>query len=176
MELLSTTLINILRNYIPNKKVNFKCGEAPLVSKNIKSALRKRSTLTKRCYVNGQVQSDYNLLQSHSKKCTEMILNAKNEYMLRMSKKLNDPSTAPKSYGSIFSWFLNNKKIPSIPPIFHIGKVLSDFKRKAYLFNSFFASQCTSAYNSSVLPDINFHTNARLNSFSVYRKRHSCYN
>ena len=65
---LSNTLINVFRNYIPNKKVKFKYGEAPCINKNIKSVLSKRSRLTKRYYVNGQVQSDYNLLQSHSKK------------------------------------------------------------------------------------------------------------
>ena len=72
-----------------------------------------------------------------------MILNGKNDHMLRMSKELNKPSTAPKSYCSSLNWFLNNKKISSIPPIFHSGKVISDFKEKANLFNSFFASQCT---------------------------------
>ena len=163
MELLSNTLINILRNDISNKKVKLKYGEAPWINKNIKSALRKRSRLTKRYYVNGQVQSDYNLLQSHSKKCTEMILSAKNEYMLRMSKKLNDPSTAPKSYWSILNWFLNNKKITSIPPIFHKGKVISDFKEKANPLNSFFAFQYTLVSNSSVLLDVSFHMNAHLN-------------
>ena len=86
-----------------------------------------------------------------------------------MSKKLNDPSTAPKSYWSILNWFLNNKKIP-IPPIFYNGKVISDFKEKADLFNSFFASQWTPVSNSSVLPDISFRTNARLNSFSITEK------
>ena len=64
--------LNIFRNYIPNKKVIFKYGEALWINKNIKSALRKISGLTKRYYVNGQVQSDYILLQSDSKKCTEI--------------------------------------------------------------------------------------------------------
>ena len=58
VELLSNTLINIFRNYIPNKKVQFQYGEAPWINKNIKSALRNRSRLTKGYYVNGQVQSD----------------------------------------------------------------------------------------------------------------------
>ena len=151
---LSNTLINIFRNNIPNKNVKFKYSEAPWINKN---------KLVKRCYVNGQVQSDYNLLLSHSKKCAEMILSAKNEYISRMCKKLNNPSTAPKSSWSILNWFLNNKKIPSIPPIFHNGKVISDFKEKVNLFNSFFASQFTPVSNSSVLPDISFHTNAHLN-------------
>ena len=74
VKLLSTTLINIFRNYIPKKKVKFKYGETLWINKNVKSALHKRSRLTKRNYVNGQVQGDYNLMPRHSKKRTEMIL------------------------------------------------------------------------------------------------------
>ena len=61
-----------------------------------------------------------------------MILGAKNEYMLRTSKKLNNSSIAPKSHWFILNWFLNNKKIP---PVFHNGKVkvISDFKEKVNL-------------------------------------------
>ena len=125
MELLSNTLINTFRNYIPNKKIKFKYGEALSINKNIKVALRKRFRLTKRYYVNGQVQSDFNLLPSHSKKCTEIILSAKNEYMLRMSKKLNDSLNAPKSYWSICNWFLNNIKMASIPALFVMPLLLT---------------------------------------------------
>ena len=134
VELLSNTLINIFRSYSPNKKVKFKYGEAPWIKINIKSAFHKRTRLTKRYYVTGRVQNYYNLLLSHSNKCTEMILSAKNEYMLSISKKLNHPSTASKSYWSILNWFLNNKKIPGNPPIFHNGKVISELKKKASLF------------------------------------------
>ena len=48
MEVFSNTLTNIFRNYITNKKVNLKYGEAPWINKNTKSALCKRSRLTKR--------------------------------------------------------------------------------------------------------------------------------
>ena len=68
VELLCNMLINIFSNYIQNKKVKFKCREAPWINNNIKSALCKRPKLTKRYYVNGQVQNIYNLLQSNSKK------------------------------------------------------------------------------------------------------------
>ena len=54
MELLSNTLINTFRNYIPNKKIKFKYGEALWINKNIKVALRKRFRLPKRYYVNAQ--------------------------------------------------------------------------------------------------------------------------
>ena len=110
MDLLFITLIKIFRNYIPSKKIKFKYGEEPWINKNMmKSTLPKRSKLTKRYYVNDQVQSDYNLLLSQSEKCTEMILSAKNDYLLRMYKKLSDPSTALKSCWSILNRFFDNK-------------------------------------------------------------------
>ena len=97
VELLSNALINIFRNYILNKKVKFKYVEASWINKT-KFALRQRSRRRKIYYGNGQVQNDYNLPLRQSKKYTETILSDKNEYIFRMSKKLNDPSTAPKTF------------------------------------------------------------------------------
>ena len=47
---------------------------------------------------------------------------------------------------------LNNKKIPCIPPLFHQGKYVIDFKKKAELFNCFFTKQRSITQNSSKLP------------------------
>ena len=90
--------------------------------------------------------------------------------MLRIIKKLNDPSTAPKSYWFILHWFLNNIKIPNIPSIFHNSRVISEFREKARLFNSYFASQCIAASKSSVLRDISSHRNTRINSLTIIEK------
>ena len=48
--------------------------------------------------------------------------------------------------------FLNNKKIPIIPPLFHENKFITDFKEKAELFNAFFAKQCSLIDSNSNLP------------------------
>ena len=48
--------------------------------------------------------------------------------------------------------FLNNKKTPIIPPLFYENRFVTDFKKKAELFNSFFAKQCTIINNGSSLP------------------------
>ena len=45
-------------------------------------------------------------------------------------------------YSGLLKRFLNNKGIPLIPPIFYGNKYLIDFKKKAELFNYFFAKQC----------------------------------
>ena len=47
---------------------------------------------------------------------------------------------------------LNDKRVPCIPPIFHDNKFITDCSKKADLFNSFFAKQCSIIENNSVLP------------------------
>ena len=77
-----------------------------------------------------------NYLQNQLKLLTE---SNKERYYLRISKKLMDPMTSAKTYWSILKSLLNNKKIPCIPPLFHQSKHVTDFKKKAELFNYFFA-------------------------------------
>ena len=48
--------------------------------------------------------------------------------------------------------FLNNKKVRVIPPLFHENENEIDFKKKAELFNSFFARQCSLIINNTKLP------------------------
>ena len=47
---------------------------------------------------------------------------------------------------------LNDKKVPYIAPIFHDNKFVTDFSKKADLFNSFFSKQCSINKTNSVLP------------------------
>ena len=63
------------------------------------------------------------------------IEQSKEKYYTKLSSRLADPLTSPKTYWSILKTFLNNKKIPCIPPLFHENKFITDFKEKAELFN-----------------------------------------
>ena len=65
--------------------------------------------------------------------------------------------------------FLNNEKIPCIPPIYQKNNYFTDFKEKAQIFNGFFARQCTLVENSSkLLTNSNKRTNKLIstNSFT----------
>ena len=66
-----------------------------------------------------------------------------------------NPMTSLKTYCSILKTLLNNKKIPCIPPLLQDNKYVTDLKKKAELFNLFFAQQCSKIDNSSELP-LNF--------------------
>ena len=101
-----------------------------------------------------------NLLLSHSKKCTKMILSAKNKCVL------NNPETAPKSYWSILNRFHNNMKIPSVSPTVKLCQ--TSRKRPIYLIH-FLLPSVHLYLTLSVLLDISFHTSARL-SLSITEK------
>ena len=47
---------------------------------------------------------------------------------------------------------MNDKKIPCIPSPFHENKLMTDFREKVEIFNSFFAKQCSLISSDSSLP------------------------
>ena len=70
------------------------------------------------------------MFKSLQSQLSSLIANLKNKYFSKAAKKLIDRSTSPKTYWSILKTFLNNKKIPVIPPIVHDKKYITDFKQK----------------------------------------------
>ena len=87
-------------------------------------------------------------------------------YIQKKSNALNDKNTDPKVYWIILNNFLNNIKIPSIPPILASGKTITNIAEKANLFNNFFASQCTPLENTSKLAPLLMKTDKRLNTIA----------
>ena len=55
-----------------------------------------------------------------------------------MTTKLEHSDTAPKTYWAILNRLLYNKIIPAIPPLFIDSSFISDYCKKANLFNNFF--------------------------------------
>ena len=67
------------------------------MTNSIKIYLKEHSKLTKYYYKNGQKKSDNGKLWGKSSDCTKEILEAKNNYILKMTTKLQDPKTAAKT-------------------------------------------------------------------------------
>ena len=67
----------------------------------------------------------------------------------------------------IIKMFLNKRKTPIIPPLFYENRFVRNFKKKAELFNSFFAKQCTVIKNgSSLLPELLLKTDKFLSNIT----------
>ena len=94
---------------------------------------------------------------------------SKQNYYLRMSAKLTKFHKSSKAYWSLLKTFLN-KKISLILPLYYQGGFVTNFKVKAELFNSFFASKCSLIKDDSKLPSyLNYNTDNRLSTvnFSI---------
>ena len=106
------------------------------------SCLIRRTELAKFFHENF---SNYNKNKSFSQesKCTNLVLQAKTNNIIKISAQLDDPNLAPKTYRLIVSRFLNKKKMPTVLPALVNSKLISDFQVKFEYFNSHFATQCT---------------------------------
>ena len=80
---LNETLLNIFRNYIPNKKIKCDYRQPPWINDNIKSSLKQRSKLTKIYYKNDMRKSDHIKVLEKSTECTKKILEAKKTIYLK---------------------------------------------------------------------------------------------
>ena len=101
-------------------------------------------------------------LQANAKTSIE---ESRQNYYSRLPNKLLDCKTSLKLYWSILKTFLNNRRIPYIPPLLHNGKFIMNFKEKAELFNDFFTRQCSLVNNNSKLPSVL--TNQGLNQVAL---------
>ena len=133
---------------------------------NMKRSLKERCKLTKFFYKNGQRKVDHDKVLEKSEECTKQILEAKKNYILKMTKKLADSNTSPKSYWTI----LSRLKLPTIQPLLVDGKMASDFYKNTNIFNNFFVSICTPIDNTSCLPSFcHIEQGAGLNPFKLLK-------
>ena len=71
------------------------------------------------------------------KKLHVTIEESKDTYYSDLSTKLIKQKSNPKIYWSVLKRFLNNKKIPCVRSLFIENKLVTDFTKKADIFNSF---------------------------------------
>ena len=101
--------MNIIRNFIPHKTKKFDYKNPEWMNTFIISALNKSSILLKRYYRNPS-ESNKETLINHSNECTKLIIEAKQNYIAKMSSKLDCPDTASTTYWAIINRFLNKKR------------------------------------------------------------------
>ena len=102
-KILSETLLNIFRNFIPHKVKKFDYKTPEWINKSIRLSLKKRTKLTKKYHMNPTV-SNKEALNIQSQECTSLINESKNRYIAKMCAKLDNSKSVPKTY-----WIIINK-------------------------------------------------------------------
>ena len=140
---------NLLSYNIAHEIITCEDRDSPWLNNKIKQLIQEKNG-TYRSYIwikkNPEIFKKVNYLQNQLKLLTE---SNKERHYLCISKKLMDPMTSAKTY---LKSLLNNQKNPCIPTLFYQNKYVTDFKKKAKLFNCFLAKKCSIINNPSELP------------------------
>ena len=165
VELLTKVLMNIFSNFIPNSDKTVKPSDPPWHSKNIIHAYRVYEKAHKTYKQNGYPECQKDRVQRLKEEYTNVVTDAQENYFKSQGNKLLHANES-KTVWSLIKTFLNNAKIPEIPPLYQNNIFVTDFQEKANLFNNFFAKQCTLLDSGSVLPTFRLLTNNLLEDVS----------
>ena len=166
VDLFQTKFLATMNSFIPNKIVTINGRDAPWVTPEVKTVLRKNKRVYKRWVFRGRKQSEKALVNQTQCATNKIITNAKSRYLTNLGNKICDPNTGPKCFWTAFNKLLNKKKITNIPPLIENEKHVSCFKEKAGIFNKYFAFQCRPLESESSLPAFTSLTNERLSNIS----------
>ena len=160
-------VLNIFKNFVPNKYVVFDKNEPVWMDQSIKQLIKERDSCYSKYESQGRRVEELHIVTSLMDKINEQISNNRKTYFLNFSNQLNDKCLNPKKYCTLLRSFYNDRKVPLIPPILKGNKYISDFKEKSNYFNEFFSLQCSPIVTSSVLPDKSYLTASSLESITI---------
>ena len=138
VSLFNKTILNILNNYIPHETIICDDKDPPWFNSRIKSLIENKNKIRKnyqRFKSSSQLLSKLHLL--HEQLCL-LISKSKQNFYSRVASKLTNVQRNSKTYWSLLNRFLNNRKIPLIPPLFHENIFVTDFEENVELFITFF--------------------------------------
>ena len=152
VELFNNYLMNIFENYIPNEIITINDKDPPWINDKVRNKIILKNELYSKYLHNGKTLVDLEYVQNACLSLNNLISESKKSYYNRLSDKLSNPKTNPKTYWTILKSLFCDKKIPVIPHLVHNNIYITDFKAKARLFNSYFSKQCNLLDNDSTLP------------------------
>ena len=142
-EVFTATIYSILSSNIPNKVVKCNDKDAPWVTAEIKTAIKRKHRVYKIFLQRGRKQEDWIKVKDVRKETSKIILDAKEKYYLKLGRKLSDLSNGIKTYWTTLNKLMNKKSIAGIPPILENGIIVTNVDIKANILNDFFVQQCS---------------------------------
>ena len=126
--LFNRTIKNILSNYIPHEIIICDDRDPPWINNRVKELISEKNNAFQ-CYLRSNKDPKlFNKVEYLQNELKSLIEANKEKYYSRISKRMMNPLTSTKTYWSILKSFLNNKKIPCIPPQFHQIGILLNLK------------------------------------------------
>ena len=146
--LFTDVFLRIMTKHISNKIITCDDKDAPWITPQVKSDIKRNSGVYRKRVDRGRNPHDRDHVRKVQNDTNKLIKDAKLSYYFNLGNQLSDPSTGQKKFWTAYKKLANQKRNRNIPPIVIGGVYVSNFKQKAGIFN--FANQCTINDNGSV--------------------------
>ena len=163
----NSIFLNIMSQFIPNEIKKFVPRDPPWITKSLKCMLNRKNRLFKNYKRHGYKEEDKVRLLAFRIECQKAVETAKLSYLTNMGNTLDNPGTSQKAYWKIINRVMNECRVPKIPPLLINKQFILDCMEKAKHFNELFSQQCKPVINSSVLPNITFLTDKRIDQITI---------
>ena len=124
-------LLNIFSRHISNKIITCNDKDAPWITPQVKSTIRRNSGVYRKWVQRGRVPGERDKVREVQNSTNKLINEAKRTYYENLGNKLSDPDTGPKYFWTAFKRISNKKKQTNIPPIFENNCYVTNFQQKA---------------------------------------------
>ena len=94
------TILNVFRNYVPNKYITIDDKDPVWMNANIKTKIKEKNAFYQKYIENGSFESDFILLEKLITELSDLIFSTKTLYYENPAKKLNNPLLQTKTYWS----------------------------------------------------------------------------
>ena len=162
--------MEIMTKHIDNKMITCNNKDAPWVTSEVKTAIRRNSRVYRKWVNRGRNPNEQDRVRVIRNITNKIIKEAKLAYYTNLGNKLSTPDIGHRHFWTAYKKLAFKKADPNIPPIVNGGEYISKCKDKVRVFNEYFANQCTINENGSTLPDVHMKTNTSLNYISVTTK------
>ena len=177
----SDLFLTTAKEYIPFKEVIIRPKDKPWITTEIKKLMRQRNRAWKRFKnlsktprpftldVYAKVDRFYQYYKKRRNKVVNAVRHSIDSYFSNLQLQLDENNINPKRWWNLSKSVLGCKIHEDIPPIVEEGKIISSITEKCEVFNTYFASQCTTHADNDAppLPNFTYRTEARMGDFTV---------
>ena len=161
------SLMTVLIKHIPNKIFTFNDRDPPWMTREIKTAIKRKHRVCKKFNSRGRNPADWERVRILRNETIRLVDAAENNYFKSLGRKLTDIKTGIKAYWHTINKKLNKNKVTCIPPLLEDDAFVTNFQTKAVIINEHFVQQCSLINNSSQLPAFISKTSSVLEKFPI---------
>ena len=115
----NSTILNIVSNFIPNETITCDDRDPPWMNSFIKNLIRATDNFYKKFFRKSNNMYHHYAFKNPQNDLNQSIQIEKQNYVNKITQRLEDPNTSSKCYWSLLKALLNGKKIPCNSPLFH---------------------------------------------------------